>query len=424
MNQFDYNSELKAQVLTAPAYQERCQVLFELFKFSRQWDGNPQTLLALQAALGELHIDWQKKKKEFKKEQNEIGLVVVKRLILILRKIADALVWRALNYDRVAIQLLAEHQKTGHIDESVMIDFEIARQIIEDSGALVLVNDLTSTLLHGDLTIIEPNRKISIIENKSGKSSRRNSRAIRQKKQLNDLIDFLNTGFRTSKENTQDYILRAQVEIETHHVIILDVVEQAKRKGYQKKILSDCFAIEAIWMAHSNAHMPSVRPFADVDHTISQSNLVVFDETTRRIVPYSVFPFDDETCFALLTGELMLMATLNFDALKELYRKHGLTIELPNPTPEEIEAYLSASRGERMRSIKQDRSSWFVIRHRHDLMRVSPDYWGRILLEFIDENTVIQADLYSLQKIADWEIPDNQTTRMYYGYMDETKVWK
>ncbi|WP_420629623.1 hypothetical protein [Candidatus Leptofilum sp.] len=356
MNRLNDEIEVRAQILAAPAYQERCEGLFEIFKALRQWDGNAQTLLGLQAALGEILIEWQERKTEFKKNKDHVRFVLVKRLILILKKIADALVWRAFRYDRVLIQLLSEHPQTGHLDESIKSDFEIAHQILSNSGDMVLINDLTSTLLHGDLTVIRSNGLIEIIENKSGRSSSRNTRAIRQKRQLADLKKFLNTGFRISKDNTRDHILRTDVKINTYHNSISQVIKLAKRKGYHREILSECFAIEAIWMNHQNATLPLERPFNEIEHILPQNNLDVFDETTRRIVPYSVFPSSSE----------------------------------------KIEEFLSFSKGERMRNIKQDRSSWFAIRNGSDLMKISPDYWGRVVLEFIDENSILQAQIDNL----------------------------
>lgn len=423
MNQLNDEIEVKAQILAAPAYQERCEALFEIFKALRRWDGNAQTLLVLQAALGEILIEWQERKNEFKKNKDNVRFILVKRLILILKKIADALVWRAFRYDRVLIQLLSEHPQTGHLDESIKADFEIAHQIITSSEALVLINDLTSTLLHGDLTVIKASGLIEIVENKSGRGSSRNSRAIRQKRQLDDLITFLNTGFRISKDNTKDHILRANIKIKTYHSSILQVIKLAKRKGYHREILSECFAIEAIWMNQQSATLPLERPFNEAEYALPQTSLDVFDETTRRIVPYSVFPFDDETSFALLTGELMVIATLNFDALKELYLKHGLILELPHPSSEKIKEFLSLSKGERMRTIKQDRSAWFVIRNGRDLMRISPDYWGRIIFEFIDENSILQAQIDNLAKVAEFHISSDQKTRIYHGFIDETHIW-
>ncbi len=85
-NPSDRSFDLTAEVLASPAYRERCVALFDLFRFSREADRNPEKTLALQAGLIELLTHFQDKKSEFKKDDDEIGVVVTKRLILILKQ--------------------------------------------------------------------------------------------------------------------------------------------------------------------------------------------------------------------------------------------------------------------------------------------------------------------------------------------------
>lgn len=415
--------ELRANVLASPAYQERCQVLYELFQYTRQWDDNPQSLLAIQATCAELLKEWQAKKKEFKRSKNQIGVAVVNRLILILKRIVDSLVWRVFKFDRVILQLLSEHPQTGHIDDTVIGDFTIAKQIIDDSGAFVFVNDLTTTLLHGDITIVQPDNNVSILENKAGNGSKKSGRSSRQRQRLEDMINFLNSKTRVSKDSTHDYILRTAIPLQTYHAQIAPIINQSKNKGYAQKIITDCFAVEAWWLNHPEENNSQTPPFASVKYAMSQTNFDVFDRGARRIVPYGVYPFADDICFALISGDLMLKSTLNFEALQKLYQQSGLNLEWSDVTDEEANAYVILPIGKRMQTIKKDRTVWFTLKHGQDTMRISPDMWGRILLEFLHEETMVQTHIDILKQVAQITIPEGVTTRMYYGYANETEVW-
>jgi hypothetical protein len=266
-NQLEHISDFRAEALTSPAYQERCELLFELFCHSREAGQDPKALLAIQAGLAELLIDLQDKKTEFKQggEDNQIRRAVAKRLLLILRRIADSIAWRVLRFDRVLIQLLAEHPKTGHLDETVLGDLALAQQMVEQEGVVVLVNDLTTTLRHGDLTIID-RHGFSVVETKYGKASSRDRSAIRQRRRLSELKRFYNTGTRVQGDR-RDYIFKADVSIKTYHSAVAEAIALARERGYHWVMASDCLAIEAYWMKDENAKLHKVHPFDGAEHT-------------------------------------------------------------------------------------------------------------------------------------------------------------
>ena len=404
--------------MVSPAYRERCSLLFDLFRLSREANKDPKAILALQAGLTEILIHFQNKKAEFKQEGNELGLAVVKRLILILKQIADSIAWRVLGYDRVRVQLLAEHSKTGYLDDTVFNDFALAQHIVEQEGAIVLVNDLTTILRHGDITIINEG-SYSILETKYGKASSQSGRAIRQRRRLDELIRFLNTGIRTTQDR-RDFILKVDIPIRTHHSAAAEVIEQARTSGYHQVIVSDCLAIEALWTKSQSAEFPQERPFRDVEHIVRFHNLDVFDKPVTRIAPYGIFPLDHRSCFDLITGGILLVTTLNFDRLQELYDQFGLVLELPQPSEEERRAYLSAPIAERKKLMYLHK---FIVSDGDHYISLTPDFFGRISLELMHEDTIVQTDRQLINLISDLGIPDDRATRFYIGYRDESDIW-
>jgi hypothetical protein len=417
-NQPDQQADLRPQVLASPAYQDRCSILFDLFRLSREIDATPKHILAIQAGLTELLMQFEEKKAEFSQEDNDLGVAVVKRLILILRQIADSLVWRVFGYDRVLVQLLSEHSKTGYLDDTVFPDIAIAQEISEQEDSIVLVNDLTTILRHADLTVVRKDG-ISVVETKYGKASRRSRRATRQRKRLDELLSFLNTGVRITKDR-RDFILKADVPVRTHHSAVANALGQARSKGYHRDDASDVVVIEALSTKNQRGRFPKERPFDDVDHIARFHSLDTFDKPTTRIAPYGVFPFDDQSCWDVITGDTLLVASVNFDALQNVYGRFGLLLELPEPTEEEIRRYLSASIGERM---KQPPLFRFLIRDDSCHVSPTPDLFSRIGLEFIHEETVVQADRQLMNLVKELDIGDEKRTRFYIGYRDESGVW-
>jgi len=370
----------------------------------------------MQAGLVELLMHFQDKKADFRKEGNQAGLAVVDRLILILKRIADSIVWRVLGYDRVLIQLLSEHLATGHLDDTVFGDLELARQIVEQEGAIVLVNDLTSILRHGDLLIIDEGT-YSIVETKYGKASRRGRRAIRQRRRLDELVRFLNTGIRDSKDR-RDFIFKADVPISTYHSDVAEAIDQARKNGYHRVIVSDCLAIEALYTVGQSAQFSEERPFRDAEHIVPFHNLQIFDKPLIRIAPYGIFPLDDRSCFDLITGDILLRTTLNLDRLQARYCQFGLILELPRE--QELKAYSSASIAERKKLMDSIR---FIVGDGDYHLSITPDLVGRILIELMHEDTIVQSDRQLINLISDLEIPDDKATRFYVGYRDESGIW-
>lgn len=413
------DSSVIAGVLASPAYRERCDLVYELFQHTRQAETNPFAITEMQKALGTLILEFQTKKSEFKREKQPLGVAVTRQLILLLNQIADSMAWRALNYDRVLVQLLSEHQKTGHIDDTIHDDLRQAEKLVNDYGVIVLVNDLTTVLRHGDLTIITGSG-FAIQETKHGKASAGNARAIRQKRTLDALRSFLTTGTR-SVAGRRDYIFQANVPVQSYHEQVSQIINEAQRKGYYGKQLSNCVGVEALWMDDMQAQFPQIRPFAARSHAVTLHNLQVFDQPKTRCAPFGIFPFDDQTCFALMRGSLLLCVSLNFEALRGVYQRYGLDLVLPQPSDQEIIEYTTSPIEKRKKLMDRGR---FTIRDGKRSFSITPDCYGRIWTDLINEETLVQADRQLANMVSELQIPNDKTTRFYVGYANERDLWR
>ena len=146
----------------------------------------------------------------------------------------------------------------------------------------------------------------------------------------------------------------------------------------------------------------------------------MFDRPKTRIAPYGIFPLDDRSCFDLITGDILLETTLNFDNLKKRYERFGLLLEIPQPSKQEISTYLSAPIAERKKLMALGK---FKIRDGKHWITKTPDLFGRISLEFMQEDTFVQADRQLMNLVMNLEIPNDKLTGFYIGYKDEHGIW-
>jgi hypothetical protein len=405
-------------VLDVPAYQELCQPLFDMFVFSRQMGRDPDKILSFQAGLIEILTRFQEQKAELREQGNALGVHAANRLMLISRRIADSVVWRVLGYDRVLIQLLAEHPQTGALDDTVFEDLAQAAWIVEQEDAIVIVNDLTTILRHGDLTVIDRNTA-RLIETKYGKASSRKGSAIRQSRRLADLVRFLTAGVRIRPDG-RDFIVRVDVPLETHHSAAETAIRLARANGYHHASVSECFAVEARWIRSPRVEVPPTHAFGEAEHVLWFHSLMTFARPTTRIAPYGIFPFSHRDCFDLMTGDLLLVTTLNFDELQKQYGQLGLTLGLPEFGEEDRRALQTASVAEQLRIWSKHR---FTIGDGDVHLSPAPDVWARIGLELLSENTVSHADRQVIKLVSDLGYINEKSTRLYVGYGDEAGLW-
>jgi hypothetical protein len=408
------------QILNQPAYQERCEVLFELFEHTRTIGYNPQAVLAFQAGFCELVVGFQEQKSKFKKEGNALGVAITNRLIAVVKRIVDAMAWRYLGFNRVALQLLSEHQQTGHIDDTIDLDFAVAKQAVDSDGSIVIINDLTTALRYGDVTVINKD-SIHVIENKTGKGSRRSGHTSTQKKRLNEMLRFINLGVR-EVNGRRDFILSLDTEVKTHHGAIDSLLSECRSQGCATAYLSDCLAVRALYYNFDgDVTVPETPLFSGVTYLLPFNNLQIFENLPPRFAPYGIFPLSHRNCFDLLTGNIILVAALNLENLARRYKQAGLSFELPNVSDDEMRAYVAAPIHERKKLMDNFR---FTVSDGDIILEQTMDRLLWVLLEFLHEDTVIQADQEIIGFIRKLDFWPDKTTRFYVGYKQENGVWK
>jgi hypothetical protein len=407
--------DLRARVLTAPAYQERIELLLDPYALTRQHRHDPRKLLLIQDGLGQILRSFQEKKREFDTETDDLGVAVTRRSMKVVYSIGDGMAWRSLRYDRLSIGQLAAKSRIGFLDSTFQEVIELAAHIVADSGKIVLVNDLNTVLRHGDLTIIGENAA-RIHEHKSGKASRRDVRAKRQRIKLEEVLSFLNRGTQTTDGRTE-LLLRMDLPASTYLPQVGEVLHQASQEGYARAQLSDCLAVEAFDLRHQRPR-EGQRPFVDRKYVLPFSNLELFVTLPPRIAPYSIFPFDDRTCFDLMTGQVLLRAYLDVQALQSRFAKVDLALSFPTDE-HAMREYAEAPIYERKKRMAELR---FSVRDAKPsmILALTPDLLGTIFIEFFHEDTFVSA----IRKVFEEVGPQyDEGARFYMGLTADANLW-
>jgi hypothetical protein len=416
-----HDIDLWFEVLNSPFYQAMSKRLFELFCVTRSTKDDPAMILDAQVTACAYLLSLQETRAEAKSANDQVGTAVANRLILILKNMFDALAWRVLGYDRLMLQQMSEHSHTGYLDDTVRDDLTWAKLISDHEGAIVLVNDLTHILRHGDLLIIKDG-KYSIVENKHGRATRRNQRAKRQQEKLGELKSFLKMGVRLTNEG-RDFLFKAHLTPKSYHSIVAELIDQVKRHplGYQQHVLSDCLALEAFWLGTQDTPSLQKPPFYNRNHVIRFSNVHILEKPITRVAPYGIFPFDEQTCFELITGEVQIFASLDLDSLQRRYGRFGLALEFPAQfTKEEVDAYTVASMGERKKLLARYDID---VRDGDYVISSSLAHFCPLFIELLHEDTVIEADRQLINLLRSSHIKDT-ITGIYTGYGDESALWR
>lgn len=147
----------------------------------------------------------------------------------------------------------------------------------------------------------------------------------------------------------------------------------------------------------------------------------ILDKPIPRAAPYGIFPFDEQTCFELITGDVQLFVSLDLDSLQRRYVQSGLTLEfLMAPTKEDVDAFMAASMGERKKLLDA-----YDIHITDGTYSVSSTlaHFCSLFIELLHEDTLIEADRQLITFLNSCHTNDT-LTGVYIGYGDESKLWR
>jgi hypothetical protein len=352
--------ELVAQLRAAKTVEEMWELQIKLISQVR---GRQQILTEMRAELdrwrgkrGKLAAQSPKPREEIIELQRRITwrehqVRVQDGLRHVLLAIGDGLAWKAMGYDRAAITILGHGHRVAWLSDGPGWRAEAAALGEQrDAGHFALLNDLTTCLRNGDVTVFERDRR-TVYEVKAGtKTDDRAPQMVR----LEQVVNFVNTG-RSEIEGYEGGYLRCPRRYRTHLAQVGPLLERATKTGSAWGMVSPCQFVVAHDMRFF-ADAENLPKLAGVEEARAatgwpESDIVLDHSTTVRrmrdrhhsfatLAPLSIFPLSPEQVTDLLHGWLNVTTLLNVSLLARSLAAHGILAEAIGP-PEAQSAFMN-----------------------------------------------------------------------------------
>lgn len=411
----------------SPYFKEIRPKLINYLKNSRR-NLTPGKLLELQLEASNEIIKLQKQIKVFSKladrktHNNEwFSREVYKAHRRVLKNIADGIAWRYLRCLRAPLRLIAEHNHTGNLSKGFIEEAKEAEKIVNRTGAIVLLNDITNVLRYGDLTIIKDDT-ISFYEVKSGKRDRR---AIRQSKKLDSVLNML---------NKKEHIIGSQVAkvllVESKPIHFTDSVKKIISEALKNESgISEARLSPYVWFScisvdkmtkyyHDKGIMPTFpkSPFKKGKFTVPLINGMLFDSFSPNIAPYSIFPLDEDVIIDLLLGSLQIKAHIGEDELVKSFKGKGWILKFPSDQIRQ--EWLNLERpDERINATRNQRYQPSLSKSGYTII-LPWDVLYRIGFEFLSIKSIIEM----IEKSKESAMPNNQDF-VVIEFLNEKDRW-
>lgn len=312
-------------------YKLQLSILGDLLQHTKAIDAM-KIMLEKLAADSSLHKE--DREKQIRTYQNQIGAVLLVNQSL--KTIIDGIAWRCLNYNRVILSALSNKEDSGpvRLEEGLITELSVFSKEILHEKKRAIINDISNFLRTGDITTIDDNGDIELIEVKSSK--KRGRRITRQKERLQEVVEFFNTGI-TKYEGTKLTILPCDVSLKNYLAIAKNIIAKARKTCCSSELIGNYMILECVDFEKLD-DMDKVIEYFDSRHESvknrwEQNNDVVFsfNSLDRRgfsanLAPFSVFPLSIEDITALMIGRIYLTYTINLTEILKIFEKDGWVI--------------------------------------------------------------------------------------------------
>ena len=297
---------------------------------------DPLGLLELQAKLAGNALALQERRTEVIRAitEGDLGqrepLALVTKALFTIRGIADGIAWRAVDYNRLVIRQLSQHPSTGYLEaDSFASELTAAHQWVEQTGDVVVINDLTNCLRFADLTTVNA-KGITLHEVKAGRGSARSGHTSRQRRAVERRINLLRQGRAESPGGDLVTLVRPKVDARNHIAAVARLIEDSREGGSVTARLTPALAAQVVRPNLFTSVVPAANPFDEEDPVIIDSTLTLFDLWSPNMPPLSVFPYPIGDRTAVMLGLAIVIAYCNLREVVAVLEQRGLTAKLPS----------------------------------------------------------------------------------------------
>ncbi len=254
-----------------------------------------------------------------------------------LREIIDGIVWKNFNFNRAMLYMLADKEPI----ESIRLDVGMIKTLNEFAEIFLkpkdyaIINDISNFLRIGDITHIDENNNINFIEVKSSKSLR-GARIARQKQRMSELVEFFNTGNK-EYDGKKLKIFDSSVKQRNYLSQLYDSILRAKNRGYDSILIGNYIIVEICDFSKFKKIDTLKKYFSSKHDSVKEkwhkNNDLVFrgfftDKLaySKNFAPYSIYPFDVQTCTDIIMGRLWISTLFNHSEIFKILEKNGWEI--------------------------------------------------------------------------------------------------
>jgi len=361
-------------------------------------------------------------KEDFDYENKHIKSEIYSSVVInkALKEIADGIVWKYFKYNRAILYMLADKQPVDTIrpDEGTLNNLYEFADVFLDHGSVAIYNDITNFLRVGDVTQIKEDGSVEIIEVKASK--KRGKRITRQKERMSEIVEFFNTGI-TNYDGKVLKIENSSIKQKTYLSLLRNAILKARCKGFETLLLGKYLILEIADYSKLTSSSEYITYFESRHKTVQEewskkndfvthSFFIDKMDYSKNCAPFSIYPFDIETCTDIMMGRLMIRVLFNFSEFLRILEKAGWEIldSLIFKTEHEIKSL----RGKDINSV-----SFLKISKGPFTLDVPPSLIARMQYELLAPSVLLEEfeELYNRGP--------QKEDYFLTNYIDEKRIW-
>jgi hypothetical protein len=397
-------------------------ILFNLQKLSKDKKNIKEKIKA-----SNMDIDNRNKLKE------QVKLLELKENIM--KKLADSIAWKLLDYDYTSIRRLYHDQNQMDIGNSnILHDITTINAIFEENKRkFPLITDITSFMQTGDILLKDTskgNGSISIIELKEGKVNekieeilmnytnnhcdyylhnelkskdekfaKQFSRYIKQQKSMINVINTINSGEGIDQSTGLNVKISKDIfTVNSYEKDILDMLEEVNKKNYSTRVIDDCLLIGVYnntklnmqfafkgWVDILKIDFPIINLFSSINIPLAY--------------PLFIHSFSLEDKIKLIDGKKTVLMCLDINMWLEKMREKGISYR-----------YLTTKETGRINSVNKNIKA-FVLNdkaiefdYKGNKTLLYDGLFGRMFYELINPSSIIDFLKHNLLHFNDEEV--------------------
>lgn len=357
---------------------------------------------------------------ESQKEHNNSNIYSDTIINKALREIVDGIVWKYFNHNRALLYMLADKQpiETIRPNEGTFNNLYEFADVFLENDAVAIYNDITNFLRIGDVTKIKKDNVIEIIEVKANK--KRGGRITRQKDKMSEVVQFFNTGF-TNYDGKILKIVNSNIKQRNYLSLLGNAIRTAQNRGFESLLIGEYLILEIADSSKvkddkfisyfESRHRAVKEKWKKSNDFIHGSFFIDKMEYSKNCAPFSIYPFDVETCTDIMMGKLMISAHLNFSEVLRIIKRAGWNI---------VDSIFFKSEDELnlLKDTDIKDISYLKVRKGPLTFDVPPSLLARMQFELLSPNTMIEhfEELYKMGHQTDFDY-------LLTNFTDEQRIW-